>query len=1660
MAPAAGVAETVLDRPSVETRPDTAARSGASAEILAEPEIIIEIDPALSGGYVHGRFDVMIRGRVLSPAPIVEVRLQVDDWITSTASFGEPERAAAAFMPDGTPARHRGFQFNLPRPGDGRTERCAFQIIARTEEGFEYAEDFEIELDPTAGDPVAVVSGPTRIATGSIRPYTIMYLERGTIDSDGMLSVQGWAVSLGPTLAVQIFADEERISKARIGGERDDVARVFPAYPNARLAGFSLTVQLDDADRDASRIRAQIVCPHGFGHEESIPVERLQRRSTWPLPRPAAAAPGLAEPGGFSLINQAPSYQLNAEFRIANDPVFGLALPGALGAPAALPFGGAASAGTAHPPAASPPEPSAAIRMHCDIAALTDDGILSVEGWAVCGVGIVRVRVVLNGEDVGLASFGHERPDVGSIFSEIPSSSLSGFRFERRLAERLTGEHEVRVIVQNMRNDEEEALISVVATERAEGQPPPDLAVAEGPVLTADQTAEFRFELDSPEVSNGAAVAVVTGRLTIDGWLLTRSGIASFEVFLDDQRLGDAHYGLARQDVGAAFPDWPNALRSGYAFHCPPRSLRDGDHTVQLRIRAESGTELIRSFRITVKKAEDQKDSVGIRRRVPRVEADMMSAFLADLDYHPVFRFIMRQSAPVEPDRLLVTLDALRLQPYQGWTVLVLAEDDDTAAAVKGIIEDSVAELAGRFTVISPSDAEAWSAPLGVAVASAGDAPPVLHMLLSPGDEPGADALLELAVASGRHPEQDLVYGDEVRPSPVSDESEPFFKPDFSPDLLFSTNYIGRPWVVTSPVLAATGATPASLVAAGEYDLLLRCVEAAGGVRHIPKLLCQRVVKELDDPALERAALEGTLERRGIVAEVLPTPILGTWRVKRAVPPAGKVSIIIPTCAANGYIETCINTLRARTTYKDYEIICIDNIPASDVAWKVWLQRVSDKVVDIPAAFNWSTFNNRAAEVADGEFLLFLNDDVEIIQDDWLDAMMEHARRPEVGITGPQLLYRDGKVQHAGMFLANNGIGRHAFRFAAADDPCYFGLALTQRNVMAVTGACMLVRRETFEQLGRFDEAHEIVNNDLDFCLRVHRAGLLTVFTPYARLTHFELASRANMKDVFDLTHFNAAWKTTFAAGDPYFSPRLSRHADDYRPDDEPVQWVVSGAPLFHPEDIQRILVVKLDHIGDFVTALPPIRRLKKLFPAARITVLAGPASRAFVALESCIDEFIPFAFFHARSQLGERQLSQEDFTALAEQLRPYRFDLAVDLRKHISTRDVLKYTGARFLAGFDYLGQYPYLDVALDWDGDRSLQRKRSHIVDDLLALVNAIGHASETDRVIMQPGPTAMPLTELPENIQALFAKPVVAVHPGAGNVTKQWPEEHFSALIDLLVEKSNVNILLVGGMDEVAVANALLLHVQHPEAIASMAGKTSLSDLPRLLKNCALYIGNDSGPKHIAAGVGIPTVGIHSGVVDPVEWGPIGPSAVALRRNMTCSPCYLARAEDCPRSLACLRFLEPNLVYETADILLKRSGAIATAATEVAASPAGIAVSGTAPADGEAASAETTPAGTAPGDVATPGSGEDGSAVTEVTVEVAIDTVDPHSPPARGEDVASTHGVAPAEAIAEADAGVAGSSDVASATRGGARPRPGAPKAARKARAKRGQRATEPA
>ena len=272
----------------------------------------------------------------------------------------------------------------------------------------------------------------------------------------------------------------------------------------------------------------------------------------------------------------------------------------------------------------------------------------------------------------------------------------------------------------------------------------------------------------------------------------------------------------------------------------------------------------------------------------------------------------------------------------------------------------------------------------------------------------------------------------------------------------------------------------------------------------------------------------------------------------------------------------------------------------------------------------------------------------------------------------------------------------------------------------------------------------------------------------------------------------------------------------------------------------------------------------------------------------------------------------------MRERLAPQRFDLAIDLRKHPETRDVLRHTGARYTAGFDHRNLFAWLDVALDWGGDQAYARKRQHTADDLVNLVDAVAAACEDDRRMIAAPPRGLPAS-IQRKLDAMAGGPLICVHPAAGNVMKQWPAEYFALVIDRLVEAHGASIVLIGAPGEEAIAEALIAALRHAESVTSLVGALPLADLPALLSRAALFLGNDSGPKHIAAGLGVPTVGVHSGTVDVREWGPFGVNAVAVVREMVCSPCYLTNPQDCRRGLACLRELSPETVFQACERLL---------------------------------------------------------------------------------------------------------------------------------------------
>jgi ADP-heptose:LPS heptosyltransferase/GT2 family glycosyltransferase len=1119
--------------------------------------------------------------------------------------------------------------------------------------------------------------------------------------------------------------------------------------------------------------------------------------------------------------------------------------------------------------------------------------LLHVKGWAFCKSGIASVQVHLDNIDLGSAELGEERPDVAGAFPDIAVARTSGFRFTGHVGKACEGDYMLRLIAAGCNGERHEAELPV----RAEGRD----AVLDA---TGAPQAGIRCFLDQPVVKDGRASEAVRGFLSLAGWAFSAAGLTSIEVFVDGRSQGQAHRGIRREDLHDVL-GVKEALNAGFAMLIPPQVMKRGTHVVRVVISDAAGEVQEIAFSVTSEPSLDGAGPWSLRRKLTQAEIDLQTRVLDACGSRPVFTLLLAGAG--QKRGLRTTVESLRMQAWTEWSL-----------AVPGMaLPDELAPIAERVRLL-PNDPAIRLADL------LADSAPALLGVLGPGDELGEDALLELAVESALDRRADFLYGDERRFDPGDGELRAFFKPDFAPDLLLSTNYIGRPWVAARMLLERTGATLGDIARRGEYDLVLRLTEQATAIRHVPKVLCARAARALDSPAREQRALRRALIRRGTNADVLPGCIAGTWRVRRSAP-AGLVSIIIPTVGARGLVRTAIESIRVHTDRARIQLVVIDNIspdaPADQRRWKPWLRVHADTVVETSESFNWSRFNNQGALHAKGDFLLFLNDDVEVLEDGWLDALLEHAGRPEVGAVGPLLLYPDGKVQHAGQFLAGSA-GRHAFRFSPADQPGPFGLALTQRDVISVTGACLLTRRDVFERLGGFDEQHPIINNDVDFCLRVRARGLAVIYTPHARLTHHEMASRAGLSDRFDTARFRAAWADLLATGDPFYSPHLAPDADDYMPEQEPLKAQTIGHPVIAAEKVQRILAVKLDHIGDFIAAFPAFRRIKQAFPNAELTVLCAEASLTLATLEPAIDRALRFDFFHAVSEHGRLSLRERDFAQLARQLAPYRFDLAIDLRRQPDTRPVLQATGARWLAGFDQNNAWRFLDIAVEWEGDKARTRKRVHVSEALVALVDAVASACATERQLVQlPAQSDARATaaSLPALAGLNITRPLVAIHAGAGAENKQWPAENFAALIDVMTSEADIDIILIGGPGEARIAEAVLAAVRRHDRVFSVVGRLALHELSVLLRACALYVGNDSGPKHLAAGLGVPTVGIHSGSVDATEWGPLGPAAMAIRREVTCSPCYLAHARDCHRGLACLRGIRVGDVWRVARRLL---------------------------------------------------------------------------------------------------------------------------------------------
>jgi GT2 family glycosyltransferase len=498
-------------------------------------------------------------------------------------------------------------------------------------------------------------------------------------------------------------------------------------------------------------------------------------------------------------------------------------------------------------------------------------------------------------------------------------------------------------------------------------------------------------------------------------------------------------------------------------------------------------------------------------------------------------------------------IESVRGQAYERWD-LCLVNDASTAPHIRPVLEEYAAgDPRIRVEHLTENRGIAGASNRGLELAT-GD----FVGFLDHDDVLYPYALAEVALALARDPDVDIVYSDEDKIDADGRRVEPFFKPDWSPDLLLALNYTCHFSVYRRSLVESVGGLRPGFEGSQDYDLVLRASEVTSRIVHLPAVLYGwRQVPASTAASVEakpyahqggRAAIADALARRGVEATVeMFWP--GRYHVRYPVRGHPLVSLVIPMRDRAELTRQCVASIESRSSYKNVEIVIVDNASLEPDSRRFFEEAsLRHRVVALDQPFNYSAINNFGARRATGEYVLFLNNDTEVDAPDWIEAMLEHAQRPEVGAVGAKLLYPDRRIQHAGVFVMGSELAfaGHAFKYLPEYTDAHFGLAQVVRNVSAVTGACMMVRRQVFEQVGGFDESVRVAFNDVDLCLRLREAGYLIIYTPLAVLVHHESATRKAMHPPDDDRLIRERWQHVVSRGDPYYNPNLSRTREDF----------------------------------------------------------------------------------------------------------------------------------------------------------------------------------------------------------------------------------------------------------------------------------------------------------------------------------------------------------------------------------------------------------------------------------------------------------------------------------------------------------------------------------
>lgn len=528
-----------------------------------------------------------------------------------------------------------------------------------------------------------------------------------------------------------------------------------------------------------------------------------------------------------------------------------------------------------------------------------------------------------------------------------------------------------------------------------------------------------------------------------------------------------------------------------------------------------------------------------------------------ELNYRPLISIIIPTYNTPEV-YLKAAIESVRNQLYENWE-LCIADDASTVPHVVRILKEYAAKD-DRIRFVACEKNENISAATNSALKIANGE---FVLFLDHDDELTIDALAEVIICLNKNPQIDILYSDHDKQEGATiSYVEPHFKPDWSPEYFRGVMYVAHFLCVRHTLFNSIGGFDSQFDGIQDYEGMLRLSEVTTSecIMHIPKVLyhwrkipgsiaTREDAKGENITLLQTKAVNLHLQRQNLPAEAKPHPQY-SHRVRIDPKPLlnyPKVSIIIPSKDAPEYLERCLKSITQVSTYPNYEIIIGDN-DSTDPRALALMQQFNCKRILCPGVFNFSRVNNECVKTASGDFIILLNNDTEVITPDWIEQLYYYAAQKDIGAVGSLLLFPDNSIQHAGVILGPRGTADHVMRGFPADSDGYAGTLTTAREVIAVTAACLMVKKDLYELAGGLNEHYFTQYQDVDFCLtlnqQLHRRN---IFTPHAKLTHYESVSRKTYYDLVDRYLFLDRWNNLLKSGDPYYNPNFDCNYDDYR---------------------------------------------------------------------------------------------------------------------------------------------------------------------------------------------------------------------------------------------------------------------------------------------------------------------------------------------------------------------------------------------------------------------------------------------------------------------------------------------------------------------------------